>query len=69
MIPFKISYKLRREILKRPLFYSLINAVLDELEWQNTKRRWKKEMAIWDKIKEHGKKIKGKTTYIKLNIK
>ena len=36
---------------------------------QKTKKRWKRQMPIWNKIREHGKGIKGKIITIKLNLK
>lgn len=68
MIPFKVSYTFRR-VLGVSLLRSLVGAILDELEWRNTKRRWKREIAIWEKIKENGKGVKGNIATIKLEVK
>ncbi len=69
MIPFNVAWALHREILKTPLLIALADSVLWELEWRNTKKRWKREMPIWEKMREHGKGAKGKIAVIKLNIK
>ena len=66
MIPFKCAWVLNREVLKRPIVPAFIDSLLWELEWQNTKKRWKRQMLLWEKIKEHGRGTKGKVVKTKL---
>lgn len=71
MIPFKCAWVLNRQLLIRPIIISFIDSVLCEIGWRETKARWKRQMPIWDKIREHAKKngVKGKIAVIKLDIK
>ncbi len=50
-------------------FLPIKDYILWGLEWRNTKARWKREIPIWEKMREHGKGTKGKIAVIKLNIK
>ena len=69
MIPFKCAWSLHVKILRTPIFVAFIDSILYELEWRETKKRWKRQMPIWDKIKERGKGVKGKVATIKLSTK
>ena len=71
MIPFKCAFVLNREVLKRPLISSFLDSLLCEIGFRENMRRWKNQMLIWDKIKDHAEKsgVTGEVATIKLSIK